>query len=42
MVSYAQARAMDPNYNADESSYAWVIIRDHLEHTNERIIGPHN
>ena len=42
MVSYAQARAMDPNYNAAESSYAWVITRDHLEHTNERIIGPHN
>lgn len=25
MVSYAQARAMDPNYNAAESSYAWIV-----------------
>lgn len=42
MVSYAQARAFDENYNADESSYAWVITYDHLESTHERIIGPHN
>ena len=42
MVSYAQARAMDPNYNADESEYAWMVNYDHLEHERICVIGPHN
>jgi hypothetical protein len=33
---------MDPNYNADESSYAWRITRDHLESETVSIHGPHN
>jgi hypothetical protein len=42
MVSHAQARALDPNYNADESSYAWRITYDHLESKYVHIFGPHN
>ena len=42
MVSYAQAREFDANYNADESSYAWRINYDHLEGEHVDITGPHN
>ena len=42
MVSYAQARAFDENYNADESAYAWVITYDHLESERMNVFGPHN
>jgi len=42
MVSHAQARATDPNYNAAESSYAWAITYDHLDGKAVHIYGPHN
>jgi hypothetical protein len=42
MVSYAQARALDPNYNANESSYAWRITYDHLEGESRDVFGPWN
>lgn len=42
MVSYAQAREFDENYNAAESSYAWRINYDHLEGEHVDINGPHN
>lgn len=42
MTSYAAARTLDPNYNASESSYAWVITYDHLNHMAINIVGPHN
>lgn len=42
MVSYAQARALDPNYHAAESSYAWIVNYDHLESERVCVIGPHN
>lgn len=42
MVSYAQARAFDENYNAEESSYAWRITYDHLEGERINVAGPHN
>lgn len=42
MVSHAMARALDPNFNADESAYAWKITYDHLGHKKVAIYGPHN
>lgn len=42
MVSHAVARAMDPNYTADQSSYGWVVTYDHLDHKRVKIYGPHN
>ncbi|MGH7239877.1 MAG: hypothetical protein ACREHG_07405 [Candidatus Saccharimonadales bacterium] len=42
MVSFAQARAMDPNFNARESTYAWRITRDHLAGAFADIYGPWN
>lgn len=42
MTSHAVARSFDPNYNADESSYAWIVNYDHLDSERVCIIGPHN
>lgn len=42
MPSYAHARLFDANYNAAESSYAWTVNYDHLDHKRVCVIGPHN